>query len=148
MHIRKAAHGDISRIAEILVFTKRVNYLPIFNDPLYSFNEMQVLRVAEEISAPEILGSIYVYDDGIVKGAMRIEGSELAFLYVDTFFENMGVGSALLEYAKSEFRVRHLWALEKNTGAIRFYRRHGFEPGGERKPEEGTSEYLIKLVSV
>ena len=29
-HIRKATQQDISRIAEILVFVKRINFRPIF----------------------------------------------------------------------------------------------------------------------
>jgi putative acetyltransferase len=36
--------------------------------------------------------------------------------------------------------------LEKNTDAIRFYEAHGFHASGERKHEEGTAEYLIKMV--
>ena len=49
------------------------------------------------------------------------------------------------EYAK-EKGCSFLWALEKNTAAQRFYARHGFFPSGEKKFEEGTTEYLIKLV--
>jgi len=100
MNIRKAEMRDISRIAEILVFTKRVNFLPIFNDPEYSFNELQVLKVANEYSAPEMLDITWVYDDGIVKGLIRIDGDEIATLYVDTFFENLGIGGKLIEFAR------------------------------------------------
>ncbi len=32
MQIRKAQAGDLSRIAEILVFVKRINYRPIFQN--------------------------------------------------------------------------------------------------------------------
>ena len=146
MYIRKATQDDISRIAEILVFVKRVNYLPIFGDPDYSFNTLQVLKVAREYSDTDVLGSVWVYDDGIVKGLMHISGEEIETLYVDTFFENNGIGGQLIEFAKEKLGVRYLWALEKNTGALRFYERHGFVPDGERKFEEGTTEYLIKLV--
>lgn len=40
MLIRKAENKDISRIAEIIVFTKRVTYRPIFKNDFVSFNEM------------------------------------------------------------------------------------------------------------
>ena len=40
---------------------------------------------------------------------------------------------------------RFLWALEKNERALRFYERHGFTDTGERKYEDGTTEYLVKL---
>ena len=66
--IRKAEKKDISRIAEILVFDKRMNYRSIFKNDDYSFHVLQVLDVAKEYAQPEILDHIFVYDDGIVKG--------------------------------------------------------------------------------
>ncbi len=95
--IRKAKKEDLSRIAEILVFVKRIKFRPIFKDDEYSFNELQVLSVAEEYGQKKILDNIFVYEDGIVKGLIRIEGAEIAELYVDYFFQNQGVGSALIE---------------------------------------------------
>ena len=145
MKIRKAEPRDLSRIAEILVFVKRINYRSIFHNDAVSFGELQVLNVMEEYAAPEIYGHLWVYDDGIVKGMMRIEGEELRELYVDHFFQDQGVGAQLIEFAKEQFSVRYLWALEKNTGAIRFYERHGFYPTDTRKLEEGTTEYIIML---
>ncbi|MBR0302627.1 MAG: GNAT family N-acetyltransferase, partial [Clostridia bacterium] len=62
--IRKADISDISRIAEILVFVKRIKFRPIFKDDDYSFGELQVLPVADKYSKPEILDNILVYDDG------------------------------------------------------------------------------------
>lgn len=144
-YIRKAGPRDLSRIAEILVFVKRINYRPIFQNDDYSFGELQVLAVAKEYAAPEILGNIWVYDDGIVKGMLRLEGDEIRELYVDHFFQGQGVGAALIEFAMEEHAARWLWALEKNTGALRFYARHGFVPTGEKQLEEGTPEYLVRL---
>ena len=46
--IRKARPDDLSRIAEILVFVKRIKFRPIFQDDDYSFGELQVLSVAKE----------------------------------------------------------------------------------------------------
>lgn len=143
--IRKAEKRDLSRIAEILVFVKRIKFRPIFQDDAYSFGELQVLSVAEKYSSPEILDHIFVYDDGIVKGMIHIEGNEIAELYVDYFFWNQGIGSALIEFAKQHYPVTFLWAIEKNTDAIRFYEAHGFHPDGMKKFEEGTAEYLIRL---
>ena len=39
MSIRKAKQEDLSRIGEIYVFNNRMNYLPIFKDENYSFNQ-------------------------------------------------------------------------------------------------------------
>ncbi|MCR5480632.1 MAG: GNAT family N-acetyltransferase [Ruminococcus sp.] len=143
--IRKAEKKDLSRIAEILVFVKRIKYRPIFQNDDYSFGELQVIKVSKEYDKPEILDNIWVYDDGIVKGLIHIIGKEVVELYVDYFFWNQGVGSKLLEFAKEKFGVSFLWALEKNTDAIRFYEAHSFHDSGERKPEEDTTEYLIKM---
>ena len=143
--IRKAATGDLSRIAEILVFVKRINYRPIFKNDSYSFGELQVLRVAEKYRDPDILENILVYDDGIVKGMIHIEGSEILELYVDHFFQNQGIGAALIEYAKDHYPVKFLWSIERNTDAIRFYEAHGFHRTEMKKLEEGTAEYLVKM---
>lgn len=143
--IRKATIRDISRIAEILVFVKRIKFRPIFQDDDYSFNELQVLTVAEKYSSPSLLDYIWVYDDGIVKGLIHIEENEIVELYVDFFFQNQGIGSALIEFAKNNFPVDFLWAVEKNTDAIRFYQRHGFQLTNTKKYEDGTTEYLVML---
>ena len=144
-NIRKATEKDLSRIAEILVFVKRINFRPIFQNNDYSFGELQVLTVAEEYRNPDILKHVWVYDDGIVKGMIQIKDQEIKTLYVDAFFQNQGVGAALIEFAKKEFPVSFLWAVEKNVGAIRFYERHGIYVTKARELEEGTTEYLVKL---
>ena len=43
--IRKATMQDVPRIAEIIVFGKRVAYRPIFNNDIVSFNELQVVNL-------------------------------------------------------------------------------------------------------
>ena len=143
-NIRKAEHKDLSRIAEILVFTKRIKYRSIFHNDDYSFNELQVIKLIEEYD--KVLKNIFVYDDGIVKGMIHIEGKEIVELYVDCFFWNQKIGSKLIEFAKEKYDVSFLWALEKNNDAIRFYKAHGFELNGQRELEEGTTEYKVMLV--
>ena len=125
--IRKAEKKDLSRIAEILVFVKRMKYRSIFHDDGYSFGNLQVISVAEEYSAPSILDNIWVYEEkGIVKGLIHIEDKEIIELYVDYFFQGQGIGSKLIEFAIKEHDVEFLWTLEKNQDAIAFYEAHGF----------------------
>jgi len=143
--IRKAEARDLSRIAEILVFVKRIQFRPIFQDDAYSFGELQVLPLAKKYSDPEILDQIHVFDDGIVKGMIRVDGPEIVELYVDYFFQNQGIGGKLIEFAKDNYSISFLWAIEKNTDAIRFYQKHGFHLTGDKKYEEGTTEYLVML---
>ena len=143
--IRKAEPKDISRIAEILVLTKGMKYRSIFNNDEYSFNGLQVVKVADEFKDPELLDKVWVYDDGIVKGMIHLEGKEIAELYVDYFFWKEGIGSKLIEFAKEKFDVKSVWTLEKNGDAIRFYEAHGFKLNGKRQLEEGTPEYIVML---
>ncbi len=143
--IRRATVADASRIAEILVFVKRIKFRPIFQDDDYSFGELQVIPLAKEYVEKGIIDNILVYDDGIVKGLIRIEGNEIVELYVDYFFQDQGIGSALIEYAKAHYPVSFLWAIEKNVDAIRFYERHGFHLTDTKKFEEDTTEYLVRM---
>ena len=108
--IRKASIKDISRIAEILVFVKRMNYRSIFRNDAVSFGEIQVIPVAEEYSKPEILNCIWVYEsEGIIKGLIRIVEKEVVELYVEHFFQGQGIGAELIEFAIKEHDVKSLW---------------------------------------
>jgi nicotinamidase-related amidase len=144
-YIRRAAEEDSSRIAEILVFSKRMKYRSIFNDDRYAFGELQVLPVAEKYVENGFLDNMFLYDDGIIKGLIRIEKEEIIELYVDYFFQGQGVGSELIEYAKENYPVSFLWTIEKNIDALRFYEAHGFRLTDNRKLEEGTTEYLVMM---
>ena len=143
IRIRKADISDLSRIAEIQVFNYRLYFYPIFQSDEYYFDELRVPSLMREYEAG--LDSLYVYDDGVVKGFIKIEGTYIAKLFVEPVFQNASIGSRLLEYAVREHGADHLWALEKNTRAIRFYERHGFIATGEKKTEDGTTEYLVLL---
>jgi len=144
--IRQARPEDVSRIAEILVFNNRLNFYPIFRCDEYSFGEMQVIPIANEfLEDPAKLARTWVYDDGIIRGLIIIHGDEVKRLFVEPSFQGRGIGAALLQYAIEQHHATHLWALEKNVRAIRFYERHGFHVTGEKVFEEGTPEYLVHL---
>ena len=138
--IRRATVADASRIAEILVFTKRMNYRKIFQNDKVSFGEIQVYPIAKEyMENPGKLEGVWVYDDEFVKGVLHIAGDRIEELYVDHFFENRGIGGELMAFA-IEQNCSFLWVLEKNEDARRFYGRYGFAPTGEKRLEEGTTE--------
>lgn len=145
--IRPATIKDASRVAEILVFTKRINYRPIFQDDDYAFREMQILPLAQSyIQNPNLLKNIWVYDDGIVKAILNLEGEEIKELYVDSFFQNQGIGGELLQFAIHELNARFLWVLQPNHSAIRFYQAHGFKLTDETSLEPGTTVLNVKMV--
>ena len=146
MYVRQAETGDVSRIAEIFVFVRREKFFPIFQYEPYSFGELQVLPVAREyLDSPGRLQDVLVYDVGIVRGFLEMDGGEIKHLYVESFFRGQGIGGALLEQAVQARGASWLWALEKNPDAIRFYERHGFALTGERVLEEDTEEYLLRM---
>lgn len=93
MNIRKATKKDLSRIAEIYVFNNRMNYWPIFKDDEFSFGELQVVTMVDNyFRKDEILKNILVYDDGLIKGFIQMNGTEICKIYVDTFFQGEGIG--------------------------------------------------------
>ncbi len=143
-HIRSACAGDAIRLAEIEVFNYRLNFYPIFQTERYFFSEMNVADVAEEYRCiPERIAHTYVYDDGIVKGFVRISGEEIEKLFVEPAFQNRGIGSALLQYALDNTTGNRLLVLEKNNNAVRLYERHGFRVTGERQRVDDTSEWFL-----
>lgn len=142
--IRQAVPDDLARIAEIEIFNYRLNFYPIFQNDWFYFDELQVPKVIQQYQAT--LSDFFVYDDGVVKGFIRLHRQEIQKLFVEPVLQGKGIGAALIRFAIEEQEASCLWALEKNTRAISFYQRHSFRLTGERKPEEGTGEYLVQLV--
>ena len=142
-YIRQARCEDIERIAEILVFNYRLNFYPIFRDDSFYFEELKISKqIANYVND---LDSIWVYDDGVIKGFIQIEKEEVKKLFVEPALQGKSIGAELLEYAIAEKNVNFLWALEKNTKAIAFYKRHGFDITNEKKYEEDTTEFLVRM---
>ena len=145
--IREAKLDDLARIAEIEVFNYRLNFYHIFQDDIFYFQEMQVLNVINENKRR--LGQLWVYDDNeIVKGFMWVDSQQIKKLFVEPVLQSRGIGLKLLEHAVEKLGATYLWALEKNTRAIAFYKRHGFQTTEEKMLEEDTTEYLVKLIKV
>lgn len=150
--LRKAGNMDISRIAEILIFTKRTTYRPIFKNDNVSFNEMQVLNEIEKLSQPSALDNIYVYDDGIVKAMVKIEDigekTKVSEFFVDPFFQGEGIGTKILNNVIEKSKEVFLYVLDKNERAIRFYVKMGFKYTGEKEEFLNSGFYMLKYFFV
>lgn len=142
-HIRRARVQDAGRIAEMEVFNYRLNFYPIFHNDEFYFSELSVLEKKAEYERQT--EHFWVYDDGVVKGFIRVENGEIQKLFIEPVLQGRGIGAALLKYAVNKLDAQYLWALEKNVRAIAFYHRHGFYLTGKRKREEDTEEYLVHL---
>ena len=148
--IRKATMQDVPRIAEIIVFGKRVAYRPIFNNDVVSFNELQVINLIEEYrNNPTLVDNMLVYDDGIIKVVInRVfeeESVEICEFNVEPFFKGNGIGKELIQQVISEARMSKkskifLWVIEDNLSARKFYENNGFVASGKTCLIEGTNK--------
>ena len=66
-------------------------------------------------------------DDGSIVGLLVLEPGWVDHLYLEPARTGQGIGSQLLDHAKQvQPDGLDLWAFRSNTGALRFYERHGF----------------------
>ena len=145
-YIRPASAEDLNRIAEIEIFNYRLNFYPIFRSDRYFFCEKTVPALTEfYANEPGIVAHTVVWDDGVVKGFVRVNGGEIEKLFVEPALQNRGVGDALFRYAVDVLGGNRLLVLEKNLRAIRFYERHGFHLTDRKQRVDDTNEFLIRM---
>ena len=80
---------------------------------------------------------------GKVVALLALDGSTIEHLYVDPEHWGHGIGTRLLVVAKRDRPDGlDLWTFEANTGARRFYERHGFVATGSTAGdnEEGVPD--------
>lgn len=72
---------------------------------------------------------IVVTSEDVVVAFLARQGEEIRLLHTHPDFIGRGAGGLLIEHAKScATKLLELWCFQKNTGARRFYERHGFRP--------------------
>lgn len=145
--IRQAAQADASRVAEIIITNYRIQFYPIFRNDAFYFAELNVGDAMQQYREdPLILENTYVFDeDDIIKGVLRMNGTEIEKLFVEPAFQSQQIGTKLLRFAVEQLGADRLWVLEKNPRAIRFYERNGFRLTEQNKLEEDTTEYLLQM---
>ena len=144
MEVRPARPDESEALARIMMRARNhaMTYVP-------AMPEEHLPQVADHMAV--FHDEVWVAErDGRLLGFLalrrsRTDGWEtLEKLYVDPPAQGQGVGTVLLDKAK-ELRPGglHLWVVQKNDGARRFYDRHGFrlvkltdgEANMEREPD-------------
>lgn len=82
--------------------------------------------------------------DGDVVGFLARRDDEVHALYLQPGTRGNGVGGQLLDRAKAQRQQLDLWSFQANTGAGRFYARHGFVEQ-RRTDGRGNDEKLPDL---
>jgi len=134
--IRRAIEGDLEAIVEVFErITATMTYLPIVHT-----HEENLAWFAARLSDREG----WVWDEDGVRGYMLLGERELMHIYLAPGWTDRGIGTQLLELAKS--RLLHgftLWTFQANHGARRWYERHGLEAvefGDGSGNEEGAPD--------
>jgi len=116
--IRRANSEDVVAIARLFDRAlATMTYLPV----VHSFEE-NVAWFGARVSDHEA----WVWDDGGVHGYMLLGEAELVHIYLDAASTGRGIGTELLDLAKTRLPGGFtLWTFQQNEGARRFYERHG-----------------------
>jgi len=137
--LRPARDSDASDIAKLMrASLNSLDWMPVVHTPDEDFAFIrdivlprQQVTVAE--AGPRIVGFIAVSSELVEQ------------LYLDPAWTGQGIGSRLLCQATAGMPVVKLHCFQANTGARRFYERHGFHAeafGDGTTNEEGLPDVL------
>ena len=120
MHVRPAREDDSEQVAEVYVSSfAGIRYLPA----LHTDDEKRAWIIGVVLREQEVW---VAEDDGRVVGFASLSEQTLELLYVHPDEQNRGAGTALLERVQERRPDGlRLWVFQRNTGARRFYERHG-----------------------
>ena len=123
IEIRRADQDEAGAVAD-LYWRAREAAIPAIPPGVHP--EDDVHRHFAETVLPERDTWLAIEDGGIV-GFMALEPGWVDHLYLEPSRTGEGIGRQLLDHAKSvQPEGLDLWAFRSNTGARRFYERHGF----------------------
>ena len=133
---------EVARSADSAVRALKPITAIVDETPFFSPSLIELARKVAEYTASPIES---VLKAAVPAAVVRRNARAREQLFVEPALQGQGIGAKLLEYAVEHMGAQTLWALEQNAGAIRFYQRHGFRLTGERRLEDVTSEYLVRM---
>ena len=88
---------------------------------------------------------VYVYeDDQEIQGFIGMNGEYIEGVFVSDEYQSQGIGARLLNYIKNNRDKLSLSVYQKNSRAISFYQREGFEIQCEALDEAtGEKDYVM-----
>ena len=118
--IRVVQKTDITKVADIWLDTniKAHNFIP---DEYWKSNFKSVKEAL-------LLAEVYVYEyDTEIQGFIGLSNEYIEGIFVSAEMQSQGIGKILLNYVKGKRNKLILNVYQKNTRAISFYQREGFE---------------------
>ena len=135
--IRELQKSDIDQVADIWLDTNlKAHY---FISAQYWKNNFELVK--EMLSQAEV----YVYEsNGEIQGFIGLNGEYIEGIFVCDKLQSQGIGKLLLDFIKERRTGLSLNVYEKNTRAIHFYQREGFEIQDEGIDEAtGEKDYVM-----
>lgn len=140
---RRGTEADAGAAAELWLGSRRAAR-EVIPAPVHSDEEVRGWFRSHVVAECEL----WIAEDasGVPAGILVLEDDWVDQLYVDPASTGRGIGTGLLEVAKGERPGGlRLWCFQANTGARRFYERHGFVQAGRtdgRANEERAPDVL------
>lgn len=122
--LRRAGDDDAPAVAEVLISSRRAagDAIPPGVHP-----DAETREWVRTVVVPEREVWLAEDADGRALGVMVLDDDWVDQLYIEADCTGMGLGSRFIELAKSRRPAGlQLWTFVTNTGAQKFYRRHGF----------------------
>ena len=135
--IREFQRDDINKVADIWLDTniKAHNFIPA------EYWKSNFKSVKEALLQAEVY--VYAYDTEI-QGFIGMNGEYIEGAFVSDEYQSQGIGARLLNYIKNNRDKLSLSVYQKNSRAISFYQREGFEIQCEALDEAaGEKEYVM-----
>lgn len=135
--IRELRKVDINKVAEIWLDT---------NIKTHYFISAQYWKSNFELVKELLLqATVYVYEDKQeIQGFIGLSNEYIEGIFVSAEMQSQGIGKILLNYVKGKRNKLILNVYQKNTRAISFYQREGFEIQSESLDEAtGEKDYIM-----
>ena len=118
--IRKLQKTDVIKVADIWLDS---------NIKAHDFIPAQYWKSNFELVKQLLLqATVYVYEDNQkIQGFIGMNEEYIEGIFVSNEMQSQGIGKILLNYAKGKRNKLFLNVYQKNTRAISFYKREGFE---------------------